>query len=202
MENGSWISQPKEKILFRPTITTLGLIGFGRIARTLAEYARPLFKEIVFYDPYYEGTPPSYCRRVDDLKDMFSNCQIISLHVPLTESSRNMIDYECIGKANGLILVNIARAAVIVFDALVKGLDSGKVLFYGADAFWEEPPEFADKNIRNFLTRDNVVVTPHCAWCSQESEKEVRRKATLTIAQVVNGTIPNNILNPHSNHNR
>lgn len=202
MESGSWISQPKEKILYRPTIATLGLIGFGRIARTLAEYARPMFKEIVFYDPYYEGTPPLYCRKVDDLKEMFSTCQIISLHVPLTESSRNMIGYECIEKANGLILVNIARAAVIVFDALVKGLDSGNVLFYGADAFWEEPPEFSDKKIMDFLTRDNVVVTPHCAWCSLESEKEVRRKATLTIAQVVNGIIPYNILNANNISNR
>jgi D-3-phosphoglycerate dehydrogenase / 2-oxoglutarate reductase len=195
MESGSWISQPKEKILLRPTTTTLGLIGFGRIARTLAEYARPMFKEIVFYDPYYEGNIPSYCRKVDDLKHMFSICQIISLHVPLTESSRNMIDFGCIEKANGLILVNIARAAVINFDALLKGLDGGNVLFYGADAFWEEPPEFSDKNIMDFLSRDNVVVTPHCAWCSLESEKEVRRKATLTIAHVVNGTIPDNILN-------
>lgn len=195
---GVWVSKPNDKILYRPSEISLGLVSFGRIAKTLAKYAEPLFKEVYFFDPYVDQSYDCNVTKIETLEELFSCCTVISVHTPLTAGTRHIIDTSLISKLRGAILVNTSRADVVDPNGVVSGLDQGNLLFYGADTFWPEPPDFKSSIAKYFLQRTDVLITPHCAWCSLTSEKEVRRKATEIAIEGALGRCPASVINKYA----
>jgi D-3-phosphoglycerate dehydrogenase len=184
---GGWTKDPSCIKMHRPSTLTAGIVGFGRIAGTLASYLKPLVKAVKYYDPFVDNV--SGLEKICSLKDLFAKCDIISLHSPITETTRGMISEDVLDSAKGLILVNTSRAELVNRHTLIWALDNGKIGFYAADVGWEEPLAKNNDNA-NLLVRKNVLITPHMGWYSEESEIDVRKKAAMEIARVIRGEKP------------
>jgi len=165
--------------LRRPTELTLGIVGLGRIGKRMAHVSRNVFKRVVAYDPYIiDGDFPAYVERSKTLADLAGQVDLVSLHTPLTAETRGMIDSRFFAAARpGLHLVNTARGAVVNIHDLLAALDAGTLAAAALDVLPEEPVP-RDSPLR---THPHVILTPHAAFYSMESEKELRRKAAQNI---------------------
>lgn len=135
--------------------STLGLIGFGRIAREVAKRAAAFEMKVLFFDPYVEKGSEG-ARKVD-LETLCRESDFISLHIPLSAETKYIIDEPQFAMMkDGVVIVNCARGGTINEQALMKALDSGKVFAAGLDVFEQEPP--ADHAI---LKHEKVGATPH-----------------------------------------
>ncbi len=189
--------------LYRPADLTLGVVGFGRIGRETVRKAAPLFDRVLVADPYVaDATIREGGGKPAGLADLLAASDALSLHVPLTGETRGLLDrdaFETIRSARsaqatgagesdaaatpeGVILVNTARGDVVEVDPLVSALEDGTVRAAGLDVLPEEPPP--DDRLTG---RADVVVTPHVAWYSEASKREVRRKAAEEVARVLGG---------------
>lgn len=192
-----WLEDVTSEAIERPSLLNLGLVGFGKIARKFASYMENIVSKIYYFDPYiseFDGGKEQY-ERIADLTELFKRCQIISLHPPLTSETRGIVNREILSHAKDIILVNTSRGGVIEKCGLEYALDAGNVKFFGADVYWEEPPDFDDPWNTSFLNRKNVYVTSHVGWYSRASEREVRRKAAEEILRVIQGKKPLNLVN-------
>ena len=160
--------------LRRPAMLTLGILGLGRIGRQLAALARPSFKAVLGHDPYLssscwpEGVEPR------DLESLFRESDVLSLHLPYTEENRNLVNHDRLATMrSGSYLVNVARGGLLDLDGLLHHLDSGRLAGAALDVLPQEPPP-PDHPV---LRHPRIVVNPHAAFYSLESEEEARRKA-------------------------
>jgi D-3-phosphoglycerate dehydrogenase len=194
VKTGRWIEDPSIEKLNRPTSLNAGIVGLGRIGSRVAEYLRPLVAGILFYDPCLSATasPPGDWEAVDSLSELIERCRILSLHAPLNDATHNLIDTKTLARANRLILINTSRADLVNRAALERAMVEGRVSFFGSDVFWQEPPDYSDPGTAEFLGRRDVLLTPHMAWYSEQSEREVRRKAAEEILRVLRGEQPLN----------
>ncbi len=157
---------------------TLGIVGLGRIGKRMAHIGRNVFKRVVACDPYIiDGDFPAYVER-RGLAALFADSDVVSLHVPLNRETRGMIDAKVleVSKA-GAFLVNTARGAVVDVEAALSCIDSGKLAGLGLDVLPTEPIPSNSK----LLGHPRVILTPHAAFFSVESERELRRKAAQNI---------------------
>lgn len=172
--------------------TTLGIIGLGKIGRELIRLARPLFGEVVGYDPMLPDTPEIQADlealgvRRTDLEEVRRSANVLSLHLPLTPKTEHMIDAEFIsGMPAGSVLVNVSRGALVDHVALAAALDAGQLSGAALDVLETEPPA-ADHPM---LGRDDVVLTPHIAYFSARTEIEyVRIQAQNGVTLFETGT--------------
>ena len=130
LHSGIWETQPKSKILYRPSEISLGLVSFGRISRTLAAYASNIFANVFFFDPYVEESMIDGCKKIDSLESLFSICKVISIHTPLNKETKYLINSEVIRHADGAILVNTSRADILNPDSILEGLKKEHILFF------------------------------------------------------------------------
>jgi D-3-phosphoglycerate dehydrogenase len=191
-KTGRWIEDPSAEKLRRPTSLTAGILGLGRIGRRVAHCLQPLVAGILFYDPYVSasGVGDNHLESVASPAELIERCQILCLHAPLNHETRNIVDKKALARAKGLVLVNTSRADLVNRAALESALIEGRVSFYGSDVFWQEPPDYSDPGTTDFLRRRNVLLTPHMAWYSEDSEREMRRKAAEEILRVLRGGQP------------
>jgi D-3-phosphoglycerate dehydrogenase len=188
---GKWNDFPEALVLCRASEVRLGVVGLGSIGRLFARYAKALFRSVHYYDPYVRLSGPALrYGRERSLGELFANCAVVSLHVPLTAETRGFIDRTILDRARRSILVNTSRAAVVEFDALEQALDAGKLSFYGADLYWREPPRLEDPQTQRFLSREDVLITPHAAWYSPSSNREVKRRAAEQVLRVLRSGRP------------
>jgi D-3-phosphoglycerate dehydrogenase len=194
VKSGTWdykIGKP----LFRIQGKTLGLIGFGKLARRVAEKMKPFGVNIITYDPYInpELAKKYGAKLVNSLEELLKNSDFISIHVPLTDETYHLLsDKEFELMKDNVIIVNTARGPIIDEKALVKALEQGKVMYAGLDVTEVEPiPK--DSPLLEF---DNVIITPHVAWYSEESQKELQTKAARGVAEVLSGKVPTYFVNP------
>ncbi|MBO9608196.1 MAG: C-terminal binding protein [Paenibacillaceae bacterium] len=171
--------------LRRLSAQTLGLLGFGRIPRRLAEKAAAFRFNVLVYDPYVSeddirayGARPATCDEICRLADY------ISVHVPLAAETRLLINAERLRtmKPNAVI-VNTSRGAIIDEAALADALRGGRIGGAALDVLENEPIAAGHP----LLGLDNVVLTPHCAWYSEEAMIELRTKAAQNTADVLTG---------------
>ena len=157
---------------------TLGIVGLGRIGKRMAHIGRNVFKRVVACDPYIiDGDFPAFVER-RPLAVLFAECDVVSLHVPLNAETRGMIDAEILDDAKpGAFLVNTARGAVLDVDAALAALDAGKLAGLGLDVLPTEPVPAGSK----LLGHPRVILSPHAAFFSVESERELRRKSAQNI---------------------
>ena len=127
------------------------------------------------------------------LPDLLAEADIVSLHVPLTPETANMINAKSLARMKpGAILVNTARGGLVDLDALYAALAAGKLAGAGLDVFEHEPPDPAHP----LFTLDNVVLTNHIGWYSEEAMRELQRKAAEEAVRVLAGAPPLHWLNP------
>jgi D-3-phosphoglycerate dehydrogenase len=196
VRQGVWAEQNEKELPYRPSRLTAGLLGFGRIARQLARYLQPLVKQVCFFDPFVAATPAGFefCRKLASLEELFSQCTIVSVHAPLTEATRGIVNDACLAGARNAILVNTSRGGLVDRGAVERALDDGRLRFFGSDVFWKEPPDFKDAGIQSLVARPNAVFTPHVGFCSRYSVLEMRRKAAEEVLRVLQGGKPKNSL--------
>jgi phosphoglycerate dehydrogenase-like enzyme len=157
---------------------TLGILGLGRIGKRMAHIGRNCFARVIACDPYIiDGDFPAYVERAD-LQTLFRDSDAISLHVPLTDETRAMVNRDVLKLMRpGSVLVNTARGAVVNIDDLLSALDAGTLDGAALDVLPVEPPA-PDHAI---LKHPRVLLTPHSAFYSVEAEKELRRKGAQNL---------------------
>ncbi len=167
---------------------TLGLLGFGRIARRMVKKAKPLFGEIIAYDPLI---PPEELTvkgvRPVSLEKLFMTGDFLSIHIPSTPKTKHLVSREMIFKMKpSAYLVNTSRGAVIDEQALVEALQEKKIAGAGMDVFEIEPLPL-ESPLRKL---DNVIITSHYAWYSEGAIKELKETAAMEAVRVLRGEAP------------
>ncbi len=170
-------------VLRRPAELTLGIIGLGRIGKRMAHVSRNVFKRVTAYDPHLiDGDFPAYVERVRSLTELAMAADVVSVHTPLNETTRGLIDARFFAAARpGMTLVNTARGAVIVLADLLSALDAGILRGVALDVLPVEPVPPDSPLVRD----PRVILTPHAAFFSLEAEQELRRKAAQNIVSWV-----------------
>jgi len=159
-----------------------GVVGFGRIGQATARLALAFGSSVLVHRrrPGALGEPWAHqpVELADDLDDLFSRADVVSLHCPLLEANRGMVDARRLALMRpGSVLVNTARGALVVEDDLVDALRAGRPAAAGLDVLVDEPPS-PDNPL---LSLPNVVLTPHCAAGNRDT---VVRKVEAVIANI------------------
>jgi phosphoglycerate dehydrogenase-like enzyme len=162
---------------------TIGIVGFGRIGRRVAKLAEAFDMNVLAYDPFAEIAPE---RAVASVEELVSKCDVISLHVPLTDATNQMVNAQLLEKfKSGAILVNCGRGALIDLDAAHQSLQSGKLGGLGLDVFDPEPPVH-----HAIFEHENVVLTPHVMGLSVQSTKQTFIDAAQGVRDFIEGRQP------------
>ncbi|MFJ2112385.1 MULTISPECIES: C-terminal binding protein [unclassified Streptomyces] len=171
--------------LFRLRGRTLGLLGFGRIPQYVTRKLAGFGLRVLAHDPYARpATAEEYGVTLVDAETLFREADFVSVHVPLTDATAGMVGAEAFALMKPTAyVVNTARGPVIDQDALVAAVRSGRIAGAGLDVFESEPLP-ADHPLRGM---DNVLLSPHCAWYSEDSEEEIRTKAARNVVEVLRG---------------
>jgi D-3-phosphoglycerate dehydrogenase len=175
----------------------LGVVGLGRIGSRVAQKAAlGLGMRVLAHDPYVERAPHAglveLCERLDDL---LREADFLSLHVPLTDETRRMIDARALALLPaGARLVNTARGAVVDEAALVEALRSGRLAGAGLDVFEEEPLPASHP----LASAPNVILTPHVAGMTREAMERVSEETAEGVLAVLQGRRPANVFNPEA----
>lgn len=170
---------------------TVGVVGTGAIGSRTAELCNAFGCKILAYDLYPKKNAPEYIKYVS-LEELLSNSDIISLHCPLTDESRHLINKERINLMKPTaILINAARGPVVDSDALAEALNADKIAGAGIDVFEIEPPLDTDHPL---LHSKNTIVTPHIAFASEESMKLRAKIVFENIEKWMSGNQVNTIL--------
>ncbi len=147
---------------------TLGLLGFGAIARKVAHRARGFSMKLLAYDPYLEELPDGYQSFVTlaDLEQVLAECDLISAHLPLNEETYHILSAEAMDKMRrGAFIINTSRGGVVDEEALADALSSGKLAGAALDVLEEEPVDRENP----LAGMDHVLITPHIGMYSQEA---------------------------------
>ena len=157
---------------------TIGILGLGRIGKRMAHISRNSFKRVIACDPYIiDGDFPAYVERVSK-EELFAQADAISLHVPLTDETRGLVDASLIKLMQpGSVLVNTARGAIVNIFDLVAALDAGQLDGAALDVLPVEPPDVHARVVQH----PRLLLTPHAAFYSVVAEKELRRKAAQNL---------------------
>ncbi len=174
----------------------LGLIGLGRIGRSVAKMAQGFDMKVIGYDPL--STPPDAEKEgievTDDINRIFKEADYISVHVPMNEQTADMISKEQIEMMKPTTrLINCARGGIINEDALYDALESGKIAGAAIDVFPTEPPENT-----KFKEFDNCLVTPHLGASTEEAQINVAVQAAEILVDAIKGGPVKNALNAPS----
>jgi D-3-phosphoglycerate dehydrogenase len=197
--NCEWGARVREN-LKRINGKSLGLIGFGHIAREVALRAKPFGLTVFAYDPYISREIFKECGvKKESLNYIIENCDFISLHIPLSKETYHIIgEKELRSMKRSAVLINTARGAVVDEDALMQALSEGWIAAAGIDVY-EKIYVFdeSEKKVDSLLFElENVVLTPHAGGCSDEALEEVKEKAVNEVIRVLTGKWPKNCVNP------
>lgn len=181
---------------------TFGAIGMGRIGTAIARRMRAFDMNVVFYDPYLpEGQDLALgFRRVRSLHELLEQSDVVSVHVPLSAKTRNLIGHaEVEAMREGSVLLNIARGGLVDLDAVEHGLRSGRISAAGLDVLPQEPPVdthpllSAWTNDEEWL-RGRLVVTPHIAFYSPSAYRDMRTFSVEILRDyLLHGRLRNNV---------
>ncbi len=170
---------------------TLGIVGYGNIGSQLSVMAESLGMKVLFYDTETK-LPLGNASAAKSLKDLVSNADIISLHVPETSQTKNLIN-----RANlkffkkGAILINYARGEVVDLDALAKSLKDGQLSGAAIDVFPWEPEKNGDKFTSPLQGLSNVILTPHIGGSTEEAQENIGDDVSAKLYQFLEKGITN-----------
>ena len=168
--------------LHRLSSLTVGLLGVGRIGGSVARTLATLGPKIIAHDPYASKLPPGVSSV--SLDDVFEGSDILLLHAPLTEDTRDIVNAARIeSMKDGAFIINVARGPLLVLDDVISALRSGKLSGAGIDTFPQEP--LPDASI--FKDVPGLLLSPHTAFYSEEALAESQRKAIEQVVKVLEG---------------
>ncbi len=172
---------------------TLGVLGFGRIGQLVAKRARSFEMDVVAYDKFVsaERFRELGVEGAGETPDLYERADVITLHLPKTPETVNWIDAEAIAQMkDGVMIVNCARGELIDLDALVAGLESGKIAGAALDVFPSEP--FTEHPI---FEREDVVVTPHLGASTAEAQDRAGLVTAEQVTAALTGGVVTNAVN-------
>ncbi len=165
----------------------LGLFGFGAIAREVARLAGGLGLEVSAYDPHLPGDHPAWesVQRCPS-DELLATSDVLSLHVPLTPETENLIDAQVIARMKaGAVLINTARGGIVDEEALVDALQTGRLAGAALDVFAQEP--LSAERGRLFASAPNLILTPHVAGVTEEGNVRVSQLTVENVIRVLEG---------------
>lgn len=165
---------------------TLGIIGLGRIGQSVAYRARAFGMTTIAFDPFLDA---SAARRIDvemmSIEEILAQADVVTLHTPLTDQTRNLLDRERIAKMKpGSYLVNCARGGIVDEEALLEALESGRLAGAALDVFAQEPP--TDSALTN---HPKVVATPHIGAQTREAQERVATETAQMVLDALGGSL-------------
>ena len=190
---GNWHSKVGMP-MYRVHGKTLGIVGFGQTGRRLAAKAQALGLNVLAHSP---RLTPASARALDceavSLEELLRSSDFVSLHLPLTPATARMFNRAQFSRMKpGAIFINTARGGLVESAALAEALASGRLAAAGIDVLPQEPPAPDDP----LLKQENLVVTPHVAFYSEESLAALQARAARSVAHVLQGIMPESVVNP------
>jgi len=162
MAEGQWLKKELKRTELNGK--KLGTVGIGNIAQELAKRAAAFGMDVQFYDPYVEK-----CLgygKCADLKELFATCDYISMHLPFTPETANLVNAEVLaGAKDGIVVINTGRGKTVDPDAMIAALESGKVACYATDVWQKDPPPADDP----LLKAPNMLMAPHIGASTKEN---------------------------------
>lgn len=189
--SGAWDASPAKPIRrFRGQ--TVGVLGFGRIGRAFAEKALGFGVRVIAHDAWVSAAD---MRAVGvesvSLDELFMQSDFISLHAPLTEESKHVVNARTLAlMKSDAYLVNTARGGLIDEAALLEAIRGGKLRGAALDVLTSEPPRADDAALQGLLREERVLITPHVAWYSEDAMIDMRAKGSEEVVRVLNGGTP------------
>ena len=188
---GRW-AVPPGKPLFRLVGSTLGLVGFGNIARQVAVRAAAFGMKVLYCDPNVKQGQFEAPGQKTELNDLLAASDYVSLHPPLMPQTRKMINDDALGRMKKTaFLINCARGPIVDTEALVRALDAKKIAGCALDTVDPEP--LPDPH--PLRAHDNVVLNPHAAWYSEQAMVGLQSGAPGEVRRVLSGEWPVNVVN-------
>jgi D-3-phosphoglycerate dehydrogenase / 2-oxoglutarate reductase len=191
VREGRW-AVPPGKPIRRLSGSTLGLVGFGNIARTVAVRAAAFGMRVLYADPFVRDGQFDVPGKKMELHPMLRESDFVSIHPPLTPETRKLINDAAFAQVKpSAILVNCARGPIVDTEALVRALDAKKIAGCALDTVDPEP--LPDPH--PLRGRDNVIVNPHVAWYSEQAMVGLQAGAPNEVRRVLSGEWPVNVVN-------
>lgn len=194
VKEGGWGSQGLTVRMMRLRGKTIGIVGLGRIGQAVARKAQAHGLRILAADTVVSAdTAQSLGGTLVELETLLAESDFVTLHAPLNDNTRNMIGaHELARMKPEAFLINAARGPLIDEDALLTALQNGDIAGAGLDVMVDNVPP----RDHPLLSMDNVIVTPHVAFFSQESTLELEKRAAAEVVSVMHGKMPDNLVNP------
>lgn len=172
---------------------TLGLVGFGSIAREVVDIVQGVEQSILTYDPHKEEDEiPNRIEAVTELSELFARSDAVSIHAPLTQETHHAVSTEELAHfGEDGILINTSRGAIVDEAALLNGLERGDLAGAGLDTFAEEPPGDGHP----LYERDDVLLTPHVGGVTDEALARMSTRAAGNVRSVYEGDLPRSTVN-------
>lgn len=172
---------------------TLGLVGFGNIARALVPKARGLGLRLLAHTPRLQEEASDGVECTPDIDRLLAESDYVSLHAPATADTRALIgERELRAMKPTAYLINTSRGSLVDEDALVRALTEGWIAGAALDVLVSEPPPPG----HGLLALDNAIVTPHAAFYSETAIEELQTKAARNVAAALRGEVPETTINP------
>lgn len=197
VKSGAYGNQNKfsnyDKIFTELEGKTWGIVGMGNIGKKVARIAESFGCKVIFYSASGNSTCTEF-ERVD-FDTLLAESDILSLHCPLSDKTKDLIDYEALKKMKKTaILVNVARGPVVNNSDLYKALVEEEIYGAGLDVL-EKEPIHAENPLGKFMDSTRLIITPHMAWASIEARERVVAGAYQNIRNFLDGK-PSNVVNP------
>ena len=164
----------------------LGIVGFGHIGSQLGVIAESLGMKVYFYD-IENKLPMGNAKNTESLNDLLAKVDVLSLHVPSTSATKNMIGKEQFANMrDGSYVINAARGDVVVIEDLIEALDSGKIKGAALDVFPQEPSSNKDPFISRLKEYDQVIITPHIGGSTLEAQVNIANEVANKLIKYSN----------------
>jgi len=172
---------------------TVGFVGFGKIAKALCARTNALGMKPLVYDPYVTDEALTALGAAGvTLDDLLKNADVVTLHLPLMESTRHMFHMELFKKMKpSAVLINTSRGAIVKEADLIDALEAGYLAGVGLDVFENEAGGLDPR----FLALPNAVLTPHVAWNTREATLAIHEEVTGNVLRFLRGERPESIVN-------
>lgn len=192
VRDGRW-ELPPGKPIFRLSGSTLGLVGFGNIAREVAVRGAAFGMRVLFADPFVEQGQFDAPGEKVELDQLLAEADVVSLHPPLVDQTRGMMNDDAFKRMKPTALVvNCSRGPIVDTDALVRALDAGEIGGCALDT--TDPEPLPDPH--PLRGRENVIINPHAAWYSEQALIGLQSGAPGEVRRVLSGEWPVHVVNP------
>lgn len=189
VHRGDWGAQPDfcywRSPLMELTGKTLGVVGLGRIGQRTAELAAAFGMQVKAYSRRWAERPPEPGITWCSLEELLQTADVVSLHCPLTDETRGLIDRERLARMKpGAYLINTSRGALVVEEDLAEALRSGRLSGAALDVLSQEPPTAGSP----LLGVPNCILTPHIAWATVEARSRLLDQAVTNVERFLAGS--------------